>query len=159
MSLRKLSVALAIAYAALLTPLHAQPAAGGDPQAKDAVAMVESAVKFYQANGQEKAFAAFQDKAGAFFQGELYVFGYDFAGTCVVQGQKPALVGKNRLDVTDVDGKAYIKAAVDLAKSTGKGWVDYKFQNPETKKIEPKTTYVLRVPGKELFLAVGIYKN
>lgn len=126
---------------------------------KDAIDMVNRGVKFIESNGTEKAFAAFQDKANTdFHQGELYLFVYDLTGTSLSHGTNPKLIGKNRIDVEDVNGKLYIKEIVDLAKSKGKGWVDYHFKNPESGKIEPKTTYILKVAGKDLIVCAGIYK-
>ncbi len=125
----------------------------------DATAMIDKATAFIKANGTEKAFAAFQDPAGEFVKGELYIFAYDFAGVCLAHGQKPKLVGKSRMDVEDVNGKKYIQEMVTTAKEKSKGWVDYVFQNPENKKVEPKTTYVMRVEGKDMFIACGIYKK
>jgi len=126
---------------------------------KDAIAMVEKGVKLIQAQGQVKAFAAFEDKANTeFHQGELYLFVYDLEGKCLSHGTNPKLIGKNRIDVEDVNGKLYIKDIVTMAKGKGKGWVDYHFKNPETSKIEPKTTYLLKVDGKDLIVCCGIYK-
>ena len=39
----------------------------------------------------------------------------------------------------------------------GKGWVDYQYKNPTSGKIEPKTTYILRVD--DVVLEAGIYKK
>jgi signal transduction histidine kinase len=132
---------------------------GADATDKDAMALVEKGIKFIKDNGKEKAFAAFQDSTGEFIRGELYLFSYDFNGVCLEHGQKPKLVGKNRLDVEDVNGKKYIQEMVTLAKTKGSGWVDYMFQNPETKKVEPKTSYFKVVEGADYFIACGIYKK
>jgi cytochrome c len=43
-----------------------------------------------------------------------------------------------------------------VAKTKGTGWVDYKWVNPVSKKIEPKSTYIQK--GDEYFLGCGIYK-
>ena len=51
------------------------------------------------------------------------------------------MVGKNLIDLKDVDGKAFVKERVDLAQSKGTFWQDYKFTNPVSKKIEPKQMY------------------
>ena len=135
------------------------PSFCADATDKEATAMVEKAVKFAKANGKEKAFAMFQDSTSEFVKGELYVFVYDTAGTCLAHGQKPKLVGKNRIDVEDVNGKKYIKELVDLGKSKGSGWVEYLFQNPESKKIEPKKTFLKIVEGQGFFICCGIYNK
>ena len=44
-----------------------------------------------------------------------------------------------------------------LAAKKGSGWVDYQYKNPTTGKIEPKTTYILRVG--DAVLEAGIYKK
>ena len=46
---------------------------------------------------------------------------------------------------------------IELAARQGKGWVDYMYKNPVSGKIEPKTTYILRVG--DVVLEAGIYKN
>jgi len=138
--------------------LLAFPALAADPTEKDATELVAKAVKYIEANGQEKAFKAFEDKAGGFTNGELYVFVYNTDGVCVSHGANAKLIGKNRLDVEDVNGKKYIQEIVDLAKSKGTGWVDYLFKNPESGKIEPKTTHLQLVKGTNLIVCCGIYK-
>ena len=57
----------------------------------------------------------------------------------------------------DSDGKLFIQQFIQVAKDTGSGWVDYKWSNPTTKKVEPKSTFVQRVPGKNYFVGCGIY--
>jgi signal transduction histidine kinase len=47
---------------------------------------------------------------------------------------------------------------VATAASKGEGWIDYEWVNPASKKVEPKSTYVERVPGENLFVGVGIYR-
>ena len=48
------------------------------------------------------------------------------------------------------------KSLADLAKSKGSFWQDYKFTNPTSKKIEPKSMYCEKVD--ELVACAGIYK-
>jgi signal transduction histidine kinase len=45
---------------------------------------------------------------------------------------------------------------VDIAKSKGKGWVDFKWPNPVTKAVESKSGYVERVD--DFLIGSGIYK-
>ncbi len=56
----------------------------------------------------------------------------------------------------DVDKKFFVQEAVQLAKAKGSGWVDYKWTNPTTKKVEAKSTYVKKVD--EIIFCCGIYK-
>lgn len=123
----------------------------------DAVALVKDAEKFIKANGKEKALQEMSKPDGKWVKGELYVFAYDLQAAMVAHPKNPKLVGKNLLDVPDVDGKLFRKEIVELAKTKGSGWVDYKYKNPETGKIEDKTTYLLKVG--DIILCCGIYKD
>lgn len=91
-----------------------------------------------------------------FNQGALYLAMRDLNGITIAH-PTTALIGKNLLDVPDADGKAFRHEMVALAKGSGKGWVDYKFKNPRTGKVEAKSTYVLRVG--DIALEAGIYKH
>ena len=47
--------------------------------------------------------------------------------------------------------------AAYLAKTKGKGWQDYKFTNPVSKKIEQKSAYIEKVD--DLIVGCGVYKK
>ena len=123
---------------------------------KDAKALVEKAAAFVKANGKDAALKEISKAKGQFDKGELYVFAYDMSATIVAHPKNPKLIGKNLMDVPDTDGKLFRKEIVETAKTKGSGWVDYKYLNPETKKVEAKTTYVLKVG--DLVLCCGTYK-
>ncbi|HQL89254.1 MAG TPA: cache domain-containing protein [Syntrophales bacterium] len=131
-------------------------APGAAASQKDAKALVEKAAAFVKANGKDAALKEFSKAKGQFDKGELYVFAYDMNATIVAHPKNPKLIGKNLLDVPDTDGKLFRKEIVETAKTKGSGWVDYKYLNPETKKVEAKTTYVLKVG--DLVLCCGTYK-
>jgi len=124
---------------------------------EDASALVNEAAKFLKANGKEKALQEINKPDGKWVKGELYVFAYDFSGVIVAHPKNPKLVGKNMLEVPDVDGKLFRKDIVEAAKSKGSGWVDYKYKNPENGKIEEKTTFLLK--AGDVILCCGIYRD
>ena len=138
--------------------LAAAPHPASAATAEEAKANLAKAVKFVQSAGEEKAFAAFNDKAGAFTKGDLYILAFSFEGICLANGQNPKLIGKNRLDAEDINGVKYIAQLVETGKAKGSGQVEYMFKNPESGKIDPKITFFTRVPGKEIVLGCGIYK-
>jgi cytochrome c len=121
---------------------------------EEAKAMAEKAAQFFTANGKDKAFAAINDGTDGLKDRDLYVFVYDDNGICVAHGANKALIGKNLLDFKDVDGKALIREIVAV-KTTA--WVDFKWQNPQTKAIEQKHAYVVRA-GAYTF-GVGAYEK
>lgn len=124
--------------------------------ADEAVALVKKAAAYLQANGKEKAFAEFNNSKGQFIDRDLYVFAADMNGTTLAHGTNPRLLGKSMMELKDADGKPFIKELYEIANSKGKGWVDYKWPNPVTKVIEPKSTYVEKVG--DVVIACGIYK-
>ncbi|HNS14730.1 MAG TPA: cache domain-containing protein [Syntrophorhabdaceae bacterium] len=122
----------------------------------DAKGLVEKAVTFAKAQGKDKALAEFSKPKGQFDKGALYVFAYDMTATVVAHPKNAKLIGKNLADVPDSDGKLFRKEIVELAKSKGSGWVDYKYLNPETKKVESKTTYIQK--AEDIIVCCGTYK-
>lgn len=137
---------------ALLTSCVAHAA----PSEKDAVALAEKGAQFVRAHGKAEMIARINSKDAEFNQGALYLAMRDLQGITVAH-PTTALIGKNLLEVPDADGKLFRQEMVALAKGVGHGWVDYKFRNPETGKVEAKRTYVLRVG--DVALEAGIYKH
>lgn len=126
--------------------------------AAEAKALAEKAAAYVKSAGADKAFEEFSAKDGKWQDRDLYVFANKFDGMTVAHGANKTLVGKNLLDMKDANGKLFLKEMTDLAKSKGSGWVDYHWSNPQTKKVEPKSSYVLAIPGYEGYVGVGIYK-
>jgi len=129
--------------------------AGGT--ADEAKGLVEKAAAYIKANGKDKAFAEFTDQKGKFVDRDLYIFAVNFKGLTLAHGGNAKLVGKDMFGLKDADDKLFIQSFIEVAKTKGSGWVDYKWANPVTKKIEKKSTYVMKVD--DYFLGCGIYKN
>ncbi len=124
--------------------------------AEEAVAMVKSAIAYYKENGKDKTIAAINSRQ-QFIDRDLYVVIYDMQGKNLAHGANARMVNKELLEMKDMDGKAYMRERIDLIKAKGKGWQDYKFNNPVSQKIEPKTMYVERID--DLIFGCGIYKK
>ena len=144
---------VAMSMGLLTMPVHAAEKG----TAAEAVAMVKKAVALIKSDGKEKAYAAFSDPANKeFHDRDLYVYVYDLNGVTAAHGVNPKMVGKNLLDMKDIDQKPMIQEMVKLAKEKGSGWVDFKWPNPITKVIEQKSGYVER--AGDVFVGSGIYK-
>jgi len=105
----------------------------------EAKKMVEDAIAYIKANGQEKAFAEINNPKGKFVDRDLYITVIDMNGVCVARGFDPSLLGKNLMDSKDLDGKFFIRERIEITKTKGSGWQEYKFTDPLTKKKELKT--------------------
>jgi hypothetical protein len=85
---------------------------------------------------------------GSFKDRDLYVFMCDFQGNCLAQGANPKMIGKNLIDMKDVNGKAFIKGMLDLVKTEKKAWYGpYKFNNIETKPSNERKRIANREPA------------
>lgn len=122
----------------------------------DALALVAKAVAHVKDVGKEKALADFNDPKGPFVKGALYVFAYTLKGVILAHPMNPKLVGKDMTDVKDSDGKFFTRDFIATVNGPGKGWVDYNWTNPTTKKIEAKSSYVAK--AGDIFVGCGIYK-
>jgi signal transduction histidine kinase len=95
---------------------------------------------------------------GEFKHGEMYVNVIDTSGTWLIYPPKPVGEGKSAIDFKDIDGHYIVKEILATAKDKGEGWVEYRWTNPATNQIQPKTTYVKNVPERGVVVYVGVYK-
>lgn len=78
----------------------------------------------------------------------LYVFVLD-TDLNLIAHFKTDIVGRNMKGKPDVKGKLYRDEFLAVAQKDGSGWVDYYFENPKTKKIEHKNTFVKLTKGND----------
>jgi cytochrome c len=145
------AIAMALSISAFVFPMRSHPATADEAQA-----LSEQAAAYLQKNGEEKAFADFTRPDGGFVHGELYVFCYDSEGNNKAHGGNPSFVGKNLLHIKDTDGKEPNAEIVKVGFAQGHGWVDFKWPNPATKKIQAKSAYVIHT--NNVVCGVGFYK-
>jgi signal transduction histidine kinase len=76
-------------------------------------------------------------------------------------GANEKLVGKELIGVLDFDGKAFVKEMIEATKAKGKSWTDFKYSDPVTKKVLPKSNYCEKVSLKsgDVVACAGIYKR
>ncbi len=131
--------------------------AGDVGTAAEAEAMVKKAVAHIKANGKEKAFADFSNPKGGFVDRDLYITVYDLTGKCLAHGANSKMIGKDLIGLKDPDGVEFVKERVNMSKTKDRFWQDYKFTNPISKKIEPKSMYCEKVG--DIIVNCGIYKK
>ena len=149
----KFAIALTVALGAAM-PLIARADDGAN--AAEATAMVKKGVAFIKKEGKDKGYAEISSKTSQFKDRDLYLVVYGLDGTVRAHGANEKMIGKNLIDLKDVDGKAFVKERVELANAKGTFWQDYKFTNPTNKKIEPKTAYCEKL--EDTAVCGGIYK-
>ena len=125
---------------------------------KDAIAMAERAAAYTKAHGRDAMIKKVTARDPDFVQGAMYIYMRDFhSGKFLAHPFNQSIVGKDLDDVPDTNGKFFRRDIMDVARKSGKGWVDYMYKNPENKKIEAKTAYILR--SGDVVLIAGIYKK
>lgn len=124
--------------------------------AKEAEAMVGKVVAAMKVD-RPKTYKEITDKDPKWIDRDLYPVVYDLSGKVLAHGQNPKMVDKDLIDFKDPDGKLFVKERVELAKSKGKFWQDYKFTDPVTKKVLPKEAYCQLVT--DVIVCAGVYKR
>jgi cytochrome c len=128
----------------------------------ECIAKSKEAAKMVSEKGQDAAVQEINKKDGKFVWKDTYVFMMDLKGNMLAHPMKPDLVGKNLMGATDKAAKGQekllFKEFVELAQTKGEGWVPYMWPKVGETTPSKKITYVYRVPGKDLFVAAGIYE-
>lgn len=106
-----------------------------------AVDLVKRAMEHISRVGLQKACDDFDDPKGGFMFDQFYLSVFDTDGIRLANGMEPWKRGENILDVRDTDGKPYVRHSIKRALERGHGWIQYKWTNPASQKIELKCTY------------------
>ena len=145
-----------ILAAALCAPISASVAESNTPA--ETVAMVKRVVEKFRTDGPDATFKAVLDKSTTeFHDGDLYPFIYDMNGVMIATGGRAALVGMSLISLKDQDGRYLVREMIAIAQGQGSGWLEYKWPNPLTNKIEEKSTYIERMG--DYLVGVGIWKQ
>jgi cytochrome c len=129
-----------------------------DKQAEKAKALVEKGVRMAVADGEEKTLKAIGDPNGPFIDGELYLFAGPLDMVALsAHPYQPALVGQDLSTFKNSQMFSFIGDFARIAKEDGAGWVEYMWPKPGAEEPSLKRTYIMKVPGKNLYIGCGFY--
>jgi cytochrome c len=131
--------------------------AADNPTQADVQQVTLKAAAFLKEKGVDAARSAF-DADGEFKYGEIYVCVVNEKGVRLIYPPKPAGENLDVSDAQDVDGKYLIRDILEVAKTKGEGWTQYRWTNPATNKIAAKMTFVKALPESGLIVYAGLYK-
>ncbi|HJW25512.1 MAG TPA: cache domain-containing protein [Rhodocyclaceae bacterium] len=152
--MRNYTLRAGLAGAALLAATLAT--AGERATPREAQVFFDQAVKYLQANGPDKAWAAFSDRQGPFVKKDLYVYVIDREGTYVANGAAPeALVGLKVLDSVDAAGNPLFRHMIAVTDKQADARIRYVWLNRKTNRVEPKVAWLHREGN--YILGVGYY--
>ncbi|WP_242458024.1 methyl-accepting chemotaxis protein [Halomonas sp. YLGW01] len=90
------------------------------------------------------------------FDGDNYIFVYEFDGTNVVLPHAPDKEGTNLMGLQDAAGAYLVRDLIDTAKAGG-GYYQYIWPHPETRQNEAKYSYVGQLEKWGWMLGAGVY--
>jgi signal transduction histidine kinase len=149
--MKKITVIFAVAWATSLGVQAADYASAAEAEA--IVSMVVKAINTDKAG----TFKEIDNKDKKWVRKDLYPVVYGMDGKCLAHGQNPKQIGKDLMEIVDADGKEFVKERVQLAGVKVKFWQDYKFTDPVTKKVLPKSTFCQKT--SDMIVCAGIYKR
>ncbi len=126
------------------------------------VSLVEAAADTMEQEGTN-ALAAFGQENSRWFNDDYYLFVYDIDGRCVFHPVNPELVGRNLMNLRDMNGKPVIQWITDVGRRADRranGWVFYLWE--EGRQLTPmwKSSYLRKVvtpDGRTYVLGCGVY--
>lgn len=113
------------------------------------VLLVESAANLVEEQGT-KAFPGFAVPGSRWFNETYYLFIYDINGVCLFHPVDPELVGKNLMDLKDMNGKPVVREITDIGHRPGpksSGWVFYLWEERAGLTPTWKISYIRKAIG------------
>jgi cytochrome c len=153
------SLIIKLVTAASIVSASALASVGGEQSVTkdDAVTMVKSAVSFIREQGPEKAYAEITNRSGRFVDRDLYIVVLALDGRVLAHGADPDLIGADRSQAKDVDGKLFVQERIELAKKQTSFWQSYQSKSPVSKDVQPKDMYCERL--NDTVVCGGVYMS
>jgi hypothetical protein len=118
---------------------------------KQLVLLVEDAAHLIEKQGTA-AFPAFVVPGSSWFNKWRYLFIYDLDGVCLFHPVNPGLMGRQLLDLKDVNGKPFGRWINEIGcrpESNASGWVSYLWEAPGDLNPTWKVSYIRKAVGPD----------
>ncbi len=133
----------------------AGPARSDEPQECETV--IKQCVATFQEQGKEAALKAINDPKGPFVTGELYVFALNMENKMLAHPFDKKILNLSMSNVVDANGERFFTKMKEIAEKQGSGWVEYTWAKPGEEGAKRKKSYIMKVPGEELYVGAGYY--
>jgi len=144
------------ALAAALVVVAGAAQAQDRGNAAQAEALLRKAAAHYTAVGKTKALDDFTNDKADYVDRDLYIACIDRQGIWTAHGMNKGLLGRDMTKLMDADGHSLGNLILDTVKTNKEGWVEYRWANPTTKKLDDKRSFVMLI-GDDV-CGVGFYK-
>ena len=94
----------------------------------------------------------------------VYIYAYNFGkeeAICRGHGMKPELLGKNLWKLRTPNGRLLFQESAKMMEKNDNGWIEYDWLNPFKKKIQTKTSYIMKIvleDGQKAWVGCGFWK-
>ncbi len=138
-----------------VVPIHAKEMATKE----ECVAKVNMAVELIQKEGLDASFEKIMDKSGPFIWKDSYIFCIgDRVGKTLAHPLNQ-IIGFPLKNFKDDEGNQPFIEILEVANKEGKGWKSYYYSGKSEQQSRLKTVYFAKVPGENVIVAAGYYKQ
>ncbi|PWR74704.1 cache domain-containing protein [Methanospirillum lacunae] len=117
---------------------------------------MENATDYAKNHGKKEVLSVFNNQSGPFVTGDRYIFAYDMNGTALALPFQQGFIGKNRMNLTDVNGFSILPAMIDRA-SDGGGYLYFVYPNPAENYTPMLKLFQVKPVDDSWFIGSGIY--
>ncbi len=119
-------------------------------ETRDLISFVKEAAELFSKKGED-AFIEFGKEGSKWFSGKKYIFIYNSSGDCIFHPVLKDLIGKNLLDMKDLNGKPIGQLIQSIASNSQKpyGWIHYLWAEPGEIFPSWKDAYIIGVKGPD----------
>jgi len=117
---------------------------------------VRDAADYARKIGQVKACAEFNNLSGPYVSGDKSIFGYDMDSNALALPYQQGLLGKNRSNLTDVNGLAIMPAMANTARDGG-GYLYFVYPNPAHENQNQLKLFRVEPVDKDWYIVSGIF--
>lgn len=125
---------------------------------KECMTKCSEAVSLIQKVGLDEAIKQLNKPGSSFTWKDSYVFVFETKNAKLLSHPSQRLIGWSMLDYRSADNVIVFKEIIDNLTKTDRGWISYQMLIDEKHPVQ-KTTYYIKVPGKDIAVAAGYYED
>jgi len=129
-------------------------------KAQEIKALVEEGVVMAVVEGEGAAKKAIDDPEGPFARGEFYLFAGPLDRVSLsAHPYKAELRDADLSTLRDAQGNFFVFEFMKIVLRDGAGWHSYLWPKPGAEEPSRKVSYIMKVPGKDLYIGGGFYEE
>ncbi len=155
---KMLSVLVVCLLSIFYFSLMVSSATGERATREECVEKTKAAAEMIKEVGLEAALEKMNDIKGEFVWKDSYVYCFEDVTGKILAHKSPSIIGFEAKDLRDVNGKPYFREIFHVVNAKGEGFVTHMYPRIPGGPLEPKTSYVLKVPGTNVIVGSGYFE-